>query len=191
MEGVDNADLGRLPRLPDTATELTSIAEALKLDPAKVLHLGKEANEEKVKSLDLSRYRIIDFATHGLVPGELNGLTQPALALSAPSVTQKEGDGLLTMGEILALKLDADWVECQRATPARRRARGRSRLGTGTRVLLCWNTGNPGDKLVGPFRFGTRAGDRSVPPAVERPGIEPGRSPAAGIHGASRRSGLY
>lgn len=147
MEGVDNADLGRLPRLPDTATELTSIAEALKLDPAKVLHLGKEANEEKVKSLDLSRYRIIDFATHGLVPGELNGLTQPALALSAPSVTQKEGDGLLTMGEILALKLDADWVvlsACNTGAAAGAGAEAASGLGraffyAGTRAILVTN----------------------------------------------------
>ena len=45
-----------------------------------------------------------------MVPGELNGLTQPALALSAPEVAGVEGDGLLTMGEILGLRLDADWV---------------------------------------------------------------------------------
>ncbi|MBK8063257.1 MAG: CHAT domain-containing protein [Betaproteobacteria bacterium] len=50
------------------------------------------------------------FATHGLVSGELDGLTQPALALSAPEVTGDGGDGLLTMEEVLGLKLDADWV---------------------------------------------------------------------------------
>ena len=51
------------------------------------------------------------FATHGLIPGELDGLTQPALALSAPAVTgETHGDGLLTMEKILTLKLDADWV---------------------------------------------------------------------------------
>src|SRR6185295_2886381 len=49
-------------------------------------------------------------ATHGLVPGDLNGLTQPALALSSPDVVGGTDDGLLTMEEILALKLDADWV---------------------------------------------------------------------------------
>ena len=63
-----------------------------------------------MKSTDLSRFRIVAFATHGLVPGDLNGLTQPALALSAPNVADVDGDGLLTMEEILALKLDADWV---------------------------------------------------------------------------------
>jgi CHAT domain-containing protein len=63
-----------------------------------------------VKSLDLAGYRVIAFATHGLVPGELDGLTQPALALSAPAVAKAEGDELLTMEKILALHLNADWV---------------------------------------------------------------------------------
>jgi len=44
------------------------------------------------------------------VPGDLDGLTQPALALSAPDVAGVKGDGLLTLDEILALRLNADWV---------------------------------------------------------------------------------
>ena len=60
--------------------------------------------------MDLAGYKVLAFATHALVPGELDGLTQPALALSAPEVAGVEGDGLLTMGEILGLRLDADWV---------------------------------------------------------------------------------
>jgi CHAT domain-containing protein/tetratricopeptide (TPR) repeat protein len=106
----DSADLARLPRLPDTGAELRSIARALRVDPARALHLGKAANTQAVKAADLSRYRIIAFATHGLLPGDLNGLTQPALALTAPQVAGVGGDGLLRMEEILALKLDADWV---------------------------------------------------------------------------------
>ena len=108
--GVDSASLALLPRLPDTADELRSVALALQVDPAKSLNLGKDANERKVKTTDLSRFRVVAFATHGLVPGELDGLTQPALALTAPTVADVDGDGLLTMEEILALKLDADWV---------------------------------------------------------------------------------
>jgi hypothetical protein len=93
--------------LPDTAEELRSVALALQVDPTKVLHFGKDAYETAVKGTDLSRYRIIAFATHGLVPGELDGPTQPALELSPPDVAGVPGDGLLTMEEILALKLDA------------------------------------------------------------------------------------
>jgi CHAT domain len=55
----------------------------------------------------ITQYKVLVFATHGLVAGELDGLTQPALALSAPAVAGVEGDGLLTMEEILGLKLDA------------------------------------------------------------------------------------
>src|SRR5262245_36610077 len=42
---IDSADLARLPRLPDTADELKSIALSLKADPSKALYLGKAANE--------------------------------------------------------------------------------------------------------------------------------------------------
>ncbi len=110
MEGVDSAELARLPRLPDTADEVRGIALAMNADLTRDVFVGKDANEGLVKTMDLSGYKVIAFATHGLVPGDLNGLTQPALALSAPDVAGVGGDGLLTMGEILGLKLNADWV---------------------------------------------------------------------------------
>jgi CHAT domain-containing protein len=145
--GVDKAELALLPRLPDTADELKSIALALQADPAKVLKLGTEANEKTVKSMDLSKYKLVVFATHGLVPGELTGLTQPALAMTAPDVAQHDGDGLLTMEEILGLKLDADWVvlsACNTGAGAGAGAEAASGLGraffyAGTRAILITN----------------------------------------------------
>jgi CHAT domain-containing protein len=147
LDGVDSAELGLLPRLPDTADELKSIALALQADPSKVLFLGKNATESAVKTMNLSGFRILAFATHGLVPGELNGLTQPALALSSPTVTGEGGDGLLTMEEILGLKLDADWVilsACNTGAGAGAGAEAASGLGraffyAGTRALLVTN----------------------------------------------------
>jgi CHAT domain-containing protein len=148
LENADSAELGMLPRLPDTAAELKSIALALQADPSKVLNLGKDANEKAVKTIDLSGFKIVAFATHGLVPGELDGLTQPALALSAPSLSgSDEGDGLLTMEEILSLKLDADWVvlsACNTGAGAGAGAEAASGLGraffyAGTRALLVTN----------------------------------------------------
>ncbi len=147
LEGVDSAELAMLPRLPDTAEELRSIALALQADPAKVLNLGKAANEQAVKTMDLSGFKVLAFATHGLAPGELNGLTQPALALSAPAVAGVEGDGLLTMEEILGLKLDADWVvlsACNTGAGSGAGAEAASGLGraffyAGTRALLVTN----------------------------------------------------
>jgi CHAT domain-containing protein len=108
--GVDSAELALLPRLPDTSDELNEIARTLGADPLRDLLLHKDANEKNVTTMNLADRRIIHFATHGLVPGELNGLTQPALALTAPEVAGVDGDGLLTMDKILALKLNADWV---------------------------------------------------------------------------------
>ena len=87
LEGVASADLAMLPRLPDTADEVRSMALAMKADLTRDVFIGKRASESVVKSLDLSGYRVLAFATHGLVPGDLNGLTQPTLALSAPAVT--------------------------------------------------------------------------------------------------------
>jgi CHAT domain-containing protein len=148
LDNKDSATIAALPRLPDTADELHSIALALEADPAKVLHLGIEANEKRVKSTDLSKFKIIAFATHGLVPGELDGLRQPALALSAPNVADVDGDGLLTMEEILGLKLDADWVvlsACNTGTGSggagaeAASGLGRAFFYAGTRALLVTN----------------------------------------------------
>jgi CHAT domain-containing protein len=146
-EEADAATLAMLPRLADTRYELISMANALDVDPAKALYLGKAANEQNVETLDLAHYRIVAFATHGLVPGDLDGLTQPALALTAPEVAGVKGDGLLTMEKILALKLDADWVvlsACNTAAGAGAGAEAASGLGSaffyaGTRALLVTN----------------------------------------------------
>ncbi len=140
----DSSQLALLPRLPDTAEEIRSIAQTLSADQTKEVFLGERANEHVVKASDLSRYRVLAFATHGLVPGDLDGLTQPALALSAPEVAKVEGDGLLTMEEILGLRLNADWVvlsACNTAAADGAGAEAVSGLGraffyAGTRALL-------------------------------------------------------
>lgn len=72
---------------------------------------------------------------------------QPALALSSPNVTGHDGDGLLTMEDILGLKLDADWVvlsACNTGAGAGAGAEAASGLGraffyAGTRALLVTN----------------------------------------------------
>ncbi|HEY1504737.1 MAG TPA: CHAT domain-containing tetratricopeptide repeat protein [Stellaceae bacterium] len=106
----NNGGLADLPRLPDTADEVKEVAIALKADPAKDVYLGAQANEQIVRTIDLDDRRVVMFATHGLIPGDLDKLTEPALALSAPDVAHVPGDGLLTVSKILGLKLNADWV---------------------------------------------------------------------------------
>ena len=148
------------------------MALALEADPAKVLNLGRDANESKVKTTDLSRYRIIEFATHGLVPGDVDGLTQPALALTAPQVADVDGDGLLTMEEILALKLDADWVvlsACNTAAGSGAGAEAVSGLGraffyAGSRALLVtnWRVHSASARDLVADLFGRQAADPSL-----------------------------
>lgn len=106
-----SSQLSQLTPLPDTAEELQSIAKAMGASGADDLYLGRRASEQNVKKADLSSHRVVAFATHGLVAGDLDGLTQPALALSNPLVTgEKDADGLLAMDEVLGMRLNADWV---------------------------------------------------------------------------------
>jgi len=109
-DGVSSAELALLPRLPDTREEISEIAKVLKADMANDIYLQRRATVKTVMETPLNDRRVVMFATHGLVPGELDGLTQPALALTSPEVADPGGDGLLTMEKILTLKLNADWV---------------------------------------------------------------------------------
>ena len=107
---------GALP-LPETTDELCTVARELGAVESD-LHLGARATEAAVKKLGasgaLGRYRIIHFATHGLLAGETEdfaqSLAEPALLLTPPSVATEVDDGLLTASEVAGLKLDADWV---------------------------------------------------------------------------------
>jgi tetratricopeptide (TPR) repeat protein len=111
---VDVAAIGEhLPQLPGTRREVKEIAAELKA-PSQDVRLGLDATETAVKQAKLDQYRIVYFATHGLVSGYLEQFAkskaEPALALSIPAKPTEEDDGLLTASEIAQLKLDADWV---------------------------------------------------------------------------------
>lgn len=105
----DTRDMQKLSALPETNEELRLIAKALGASESE-LYLGARATELNVKQAVLNRYRVVAFATHGLVAGDLDGLDEPALALTPPAKPSAEDDGLLTMSEVLGLKLNADWV---------------------------------------------------------------------------------
>ena len=106
------------------------------------MYLGLDANKKKVMQTDLSKRRIVAFATHGLIPGDLPGLDQPALALAA--LEDGKESPLLTLDDVLGLKLDADWVvlsACNTAAGDGQGAEAVSGLGrgffyAGTRALL-------------------------------------------------------
>jgi CHAT domain-containing protein/tetratricopeptide (TPR) repeat protein len=108
--GADRAELAKaLPSLLDTADELKAVAAKLGA-PASDIHLGKDASETTVKRTPLADYRVVYFATHGLVAGDVKGLGEPSLALTLPAQPSELDDGLLTASEVALLKLNADWV---------------------------------------------------------------------------------
>jgi CHAT domain-containing protein len=74
------------------------------------IHLGSDASEATVKRTTLADYRVVYFATHGLVAGDVVGLGEPSLALTLPRQPTELDDGLLTASEVAQLKLNADWV---------------------------------------------------------------------------------
>jgi TPR repeat protein/CHAT domain-containing protein len=102
-----------LPPLPDTATELREVAASVKGNPHDII-LGDDATESRVKRERLDQYRIIYFATHGLLADQVAKYAklspEPALALSLPKNPTEFDDGLLTASEVAQLKIDADWV---------------------------------------------------------------------------------
>jgi CHAT domain-containing protein len=109
-EDMASAEVDDLPPLPDTAEEVRQVAASLHADPKTDVFLGAAANEQTVRTTRLDDRRVVMFATHGLIASDLDGLTEPALALTAPAIAHVPGDGLLTMSKILGLRLDADWI---------------------------------------------------------------------------------
>ncbi|MFA7268548.1 MAG: CHAT domain-containing tetratricopeptide repeat protein [Sterolibacterium sp.] len=106
-EDVGWIDYSRISPLPDTREEILSLAKALGANAQRDVFLGSEASKDKVFAADLAHRKVVAFATHGLLPGDFPGVDQPALALANPGGGKH---GLLTLDDILTLKLDADWV---------------------------------------------------------------------------------
>lgn len=99
-----------LPSLPDTKDELEALRAAVGGETSLLL-MQDQATEAKLRArTDLADYGILVFATHGLVGGELSGLTEPALVMTPPEEATAGDDGLLTASEISTLSLNADWV---------------------------------------------------------------------------------
>jgi len=106
---ADVDEIRHLPPLPETADELKAVAKVVGAKDSD-LYMGLRATEPILRKAGLDRYQIIEFATHGLISGELKRLAEPALVLTPPAVATLEDDGLLTASKIATLSLDADWA---------------------------------------------------------------------------------
>ncbi|MCI4590427.1 CHAT domain-containing protein [Sphingobium sp. BYY-5] len=116
--GAEARALAELPPLPGSLAELQAVANRFGSNHTTLL-IGAEANETALRTRDLSSYGVILFATHGLVSGEMEGVTEPALVLSPTGTGDTNDDGLLTASEVAAMRIGADWVilsACNTAT---------------------------------------------------------------------------
>jgi CHAT domain-containing protein len=102
-----------LQQLPGTRTEVETIAESLNVGKGHI-KLGLNATEKAVKQSKLDEYRVVYFATHGLVAGELQDFSkakaEPALVFTIPDKPSDLDDGLLQASEVAGLKMNAEWV---------------------------------------------------------------------------------
>jgi tetratricopeptide (TPR) repeat protein/CHAT domain-containing protein len=137
-----HADLDHLrsqPPLHDTADELCAVAKDLRLMPDDIL-LGAKATETTIKTLSdngkLAQYRVLHFATHGTVAGEIKGTSEPGLILTPPKEQTDLDDGYLSASEVAALKLDADWVILSACNTAAGGAQGAEALSGLARAFI-------------------------------------------------------
>jgi CHAT domain-containing protein len=95
-------------RLPGTAEEVQHIATLLKAKNEQVdVRFGVDATKAKLLDTDLSKFRFLHFATHGVLAVD-TGVQEPSLVLSSDGVDSSQM--FLSMSEILGLKLQPESV---------------------------------------------------------------------------------
>lgn len=177
---ADVQKVASLPRLQDTACELQSVRDTIGGNGATIL-LRNEATEENIKSLSeqdkLANYRVISFATHGLIAGEA-GSTEPGLVLTPPQKGSERDDGLLTASEIAAMRLNADLIvlsACNTAAGSNTSAEGLSGLAraffhAGARSILVthWSVYSEAAVTISTGMFSKLKGDVRTPQALRQ-----------------------
>ncbi|HYX41776.1 MAG TPA: CHAT domain-containing protein, partial [Pyrinomonadaceae bacterium] len=97
----------KLVRLAGTRIEAQQIAQLAHTSGAQAdVWLDLEASEGNVETRDLSRYRVLHFATHGLLDSERPQFTGLVLAPAGAA----DADGFLRVGEVFNLRLGSPLV---------------------------------------------------------------------------------
>jgi len=95
-------------RLPGTAAEVRSVAALLQQRNEKVeVRVGADATKTELTDTDLSKFRFLHFATHGILPVDTN-VREPALVLSYDGVALSHM--FLSMSEILSWRIQSESV---------------------------------------------------------------------------------
>jgi CHAT domain-containing protein len=136
--------LAGLRSLPGSLKELTAAREILGGSASDEM-LGAGFTRDAVEKAPLSQYRILHFATHAVLPGELRCQSEPAIVTSTAPTAADASEAMLTASQIEDnLHLDAELV-----------------------ILAACNTGGPnggeaGESLSGLARSFLFAGARSL-----------------------------
>jgi CHAT domain-containing protein/tetratricopeptide (TPR) repeat protein len=97
-----------LERLPGTAIEVQGIATLLRERNETVdVRSGASATKNEFMDTDLSKFRFVHFATHGVLPVDTD-IKEPSLVLSYDGVARSHM--FLSMSEIIGLKLRSESV---------------------------------------------------------------------------------
>jgi CHAT domain-containing protein len=141
--------------------------------------LGERATEVAVRRLNdsgrLGQAKVIAFATHGLLAGEVEGVTQPSLVLTPPAVPTDDDDGLLSLEDVLQLTLpNTEWVILSACNTAGGNGSGESLSGlarafffAGAKALLVsqWDVNDQATMTLMEETFRRYGATPSVPPA--------------------------
>jgi CHAT domain-containing protein len=106
----DVTGLEQLPPLPGTRKEVTYVGRALFRVPNDDIVLGSAFTKQRLQATDLSQFRIVHFATHGLLPTDLSCRSEPTIVMSPDPKAPNADSAFLGVADILNLKLDADIV---------------------------------------------------------------------------------
>ncbi|MEM7546099.1 MAG: CHAT domain-containing protein [Pseudomonadota bacterium] len=171
--------VGTIGDLPGTAAEVAGIKEIFGTDAD--ARTGADFTEEHLKAAseagELANYKVLHFATHGILWPTPDCFTDPALTVSATD--DPDSDGLLTATEIRAFDLDAQLIvlsACNTASTylaslgsdagSRTRALApggeRSRVGNAAASRIIRESGAGGESLSGLARAFFSAGARTV-----------------------------
>ena len=117
--------LAQLGPLPFARQELAAARLLLGARPTDEL-TGPGFTAAAVRRAELRDYRVLQFATHALLPSELDCQTEPAIVTSVPPSATDASGALLTASQIANLSLDAELV-----------------------ILSACNSGGPGGTVAG------------------------------------------
>jgi len=99
MRTVEEVSGLRFDRLDMTGRLADRLEEMFKREKVDTL-IGLDASYTKLKKKDLSQYRYLVFATHGILDNHISGVREPALVLSQVD-NPKESDGFLTLSKVM------------------------------------------------------------------------------------------